>query len=207
MFFNFVSDDMLVVQWQTNNDEWGWTLTRGEKVFKGFLFFRQKLRKLVINVEPGSSKLSPVTVPAAPCRSLVHPKEPPVHPEEKGEIHPLGEVWHPLPQMIFLPLSQFGHCCPEFDRNVESFELLSQSWCNCCSPNFVAPCSRPCFDHHHPLPIIHSGRPKQFSWMITVFSLISVSASWSWQLWQVCLSCQMLSGRSKHSPSEYVISN
>ena len=198
---------MSVVQWQTNDDEWGWT--RGEKVFKGFLFSRQKLRKLVINVEPGSSKLSPVTVPAAPCQSLLHPKEPPVHPEEKGEIHPLGKVWHPLPQMIFLPLSQFGHCCPEFDWNVESFEPLSQSRCNCCSPNFVAPCSRPCFDHHHVLPIIHPGmgQPKEFSWMITVFSLVSVSASWSWQLCQVCLSCQMLSGRSKHSPSEYVISN
>ena len=68
-----------------------------EKVIKGFLFFQTEVkRKLVIKVEPGSSKLSPVTVPAAPCRSLVHPEEPPVHPEGGG-IHPMGGEWHPLP--------------------------------------------------------------------------------------------------------------
>ena len=59
---------------------------------------RQKLRKFLITVEPGSSKLSPVTAPAAPCQPPVcpvelpvRPVEPPVHPAE-GEL--LVEAWH-----------------------------------------------------------------------------------------------------------------
>ena len=83
---------------------------------------RQKLRKFLITVEPGSSKLSPVTAPAAPCQPPVcpvelhvRPVEPPVHPAE-GEL--LVEAWHrswkPLSKMVF-PLSQFWHRGPEFD--------------------------------------------------------------------------------------------